>query len=72
MRHLTLEFCDIDGGCRVCGTRTVLVTVSQWKTHPEDEDEDDEFVEPDGEVSGHYCPNCNRLTAIYLNDVAGE
>lgn len=68
MKNLALEFNDLNGKCRVCQSPTILVTVTSWTTHNETESVD--FVEPLGEVSGHYCPECNCLTAIYLNGIA--
>lgn len=63
--HLCLEFGDRDGRCRACGTPTKLVTAAGWVTHNDESSED--VVEPHGEVSGSYCPACNRLTAIHLH-----
>lgn len=54
------------GTCLVCDTKTILVTANSWHTHPEDGDDD--FVEPNDEISGHYCPECNRITAIFFNE----
>lgn len=68
MQHLALEWGEIKGRCRTCNTKTLLVTADCWHTHPEGEADDaDDFVEPLGEVSGHYCPSCHRLTAVFLN-----
>lgn len=61
-----LTFGETDGKCSECKTRTQLVSTSHWQTHPEG-DEDDTFVEPNGETSGHYCPTCNCLTAVFVH-----
>ena len=71
MKHLIMEFGELDGKCSVCGAKTILVTTSQWETHPEEVD-DQEFVEPIGEVSGHFCPECRCLTAIFLHGLSPE
>ena len=64
--HLCQEFGEHDGRCDTCGTQTVLVTADSWRTHPEEESQQD-FVEPHGEVSGNYCPECHALTAVFLH-----
>jgi hypothetical protein len=54
--------------CIACGTVTVLVTAAGWRTHPPENDgESEDIVEPNGEVSGHYCPTCNALTAVFVH-----
>lgn len=56
-----------DEHCRRCGGSLTLVTANEWKTHPEDEDVHDEWVEPEGEVSGHYCQQCHVLTGVFIH-----
>ena len=63
---MTIEWGEVNGKCRSCDTETVLVTADWWRTHPAQHFAAED-VEPKGEVSGHYCPTCNRLTAIFLN-----
>lgn len=68
LTHANLTFGESSQGyCLTCEARTELVTVRQWKTSPESGG--DVFVEPVGEVSGHYCRACNRLTAVFLNNL---
>ncbi len=57
-----------DHKCSACDSETVLVTARDWKTHPGGGDTPDEFVEVSDEVSGHYCPRCRRLTALWVNE----
>jgi uncharacterized OB-fold protein len=66
--HLNLTHGETqDAKCLKCGTVTVLVTAADWKTHPE-EDDDQEFVELADEISGHYCPECHKITALFFNE----
>lgn len=62
--YFALEFGERDEKCSGCRGDLVLVT-AVWKTHPENE-EDQDYVDPSGEVSGHYCPACKKLTAVFV------
>ena len=55
-----------DGNCAACGSVPVLVTASDWQTHPEDGSAQ-EFIEVADEISGHVCIKCRRLIALFFN-----
>lgn len=71
MASLILTFGETrEGNCLACGTETVLVTTDQWDTHYADDqapDDDPGYVLPAGEVSGHHCPECNVMTAVFVH-----
>lgn len=63
--HLYLTFGETNDRCDECRTPTRTVTANEWTLHGAEESED--LVEPRGEISGHFCPECRRLTAIFLH-----
>lgn len=65
MNHANLTFGeDDDGRCLKCKNPTQIVVVQQWQTHGFED-----WMEPAGEVSGHWCRTCNRLTAVFINNL---
>lgn len=71
--HLTWSIGGSSGKCPYCDVATVLVTpLSTWEPH--ESDDNAELVDSlcDGcevvdEVSGTWCPTCNRLVSLSLN-----
>ena len=58
-----------DGTCTYCGTRTILVVALAYWQVPEDQEPAPEYDQAfvNEEVSGHWCPECEKLTALNLN-----
>lgn len=76
--HLTWSREADNGKCPECGKPTVLIVADSWHVdeesavaagHSDDEAEDlaFEFLEVRGEITGHYCLNCERLCSLSLN-----
>lgn len=71
--HLNSTFGEThDGNCLVCGNPTILaVAFEEWSV-PEQQDEKAQeetggTVGVHDEISGHYCRECGKLTALFLN-----
>lgn len=66
-----------DGTCCTCGGLTLAVGTDSWRIGEPSEElagvlaatdkEPGDFAEPLGEVSANWCPECNVITAIYVN-----
>lgn len=80
VNHITWSIEKGDGLCPVCGEKTVLVIAGNtWDVDSEpygDEDDKnvvgDRFIDgvevgDDAEVTGHWCPTCNKLCSLSLN-----
>jgi len=69
-RHLYLRFGeDGNGTCWTCKSPTVLVSFGdRAEVDEEHETEGDIDGVPIGELTGHYCRQCGRLTSLCLND----
>ena len=69
MASIIVEFAERNGKCEACGTETMLVTTHNWNIDSEQLPDDGgyECCEPEGETSGHYCPKCNSLTAVFVH-----
>lgn len=69
--HLNATFGETGGKCNECSETTVLVTALDcWNLHNVTDDtneEGDGDVTVCDEISGHFCRNCNRLTALFFN-----
>lgn len=62
--HLNWSLETVDGECPVCNAKTVLVIAqARW----DNSDDDDEYVQVEDELTGHYCRECQRLVALALN-----
>jgi len=65
--HITWSTEEHEGKCPECETATVLVVaLAVWKLYDE-EGECDDTVTVNEEVSGHWCPECERLVSLSLN-----
>lgn len=61
------EFGEDSGCCSKCGTKTVLGTLDmEWRIDSEEGCTED-FISAGDEVSGHICPKCKVVTAIYFH-----
>lgn len=76
--HLVWSLETPDGRCPHCKGVTLLVSpFGEWKVHESDDKAVNDLasvVAEDGtigiegdEVTAHYCPSCERITAISLN-----
>lgn len=82
--HVTLNLGETDAGgyhfCNECGSKTALVTTSCcWEIDEEpfasgevDADLAHRDVTTWDELSGHYCPTCDRLTSFSFNGRFGK
>jgi hypothetical protein len=71
--HLTWSV-EKDGKCPKCRSLTVLITAQGHRTIHEDgyreqggKRELPDYASVDEEVSGHWCPKCQRITSLSLN-----
>lgn len=79
--HFTWSIEKDRGRCPDCGAKTVLaIAESNWTVDSEpygDQDEDNESVGDrfydgvevghDAEITGHWCPECDKLCSLSLN-----
>jgi hypothetical protein len=72
---------ETNGECPNCAIPTVLVVASAWfagSEQPEyekatgDKTVAGEYVSVDEEVTGHWCPKCQRLVSLSLNTEVSE
>ena len=70
--HLTWSE-EKNGKCPSCRCLTVLVTApASWNIHEDGREQCGKTELPDyaeiaEEISGHWCPKCQRLTSLSLN-----
>lgn len=66
--HWSIEKRDV---CPTCGNKPVLICApAQWYIDSEDVEElsiDDEAVEPEMELTGTYCRQCDQLLSLTAN-----
>lgn len=71
--HQNTEFGETNGRCNACGSKTALVVAYPEWSYDSEPFEDGKQEEMDGEahvgdeVTGHYCPKCERLTSLAFN-----
>ena len=65
--HIVLEINEKDGKCGTCGNETMLITTfCEWKVDNADT-EYDSTIEINEEVTAHYCKQCSKVTAFWIN-----
>lgn len=72
--HITWSIEGSGDTCPKCKGKTVLVIAPSWWRVDADSDDgaddgeyDDEGVEVDEEITGHYCRKCGDLVSLSLN-----
>ena len=70
MIHLNSTFGeDPKGKCAKCKANTMIFTCGHINLNHEGNDIDDMDAMPEieEEISGHYCPECQKVTALFFN-----
>ncbi len=67
--HLTWSVETPGGKCPKCNTKTILIIAPlNWNIDDDgDNIDNDGDVEVRDEVTGHFCPQCERLRSLSLN-----
>lgn len=73
MTHLTWNM-EKDGRCPICNGETILLIAQEWWVVSDEEKWDMEGVDGEltsvgEEVSGYFCPTCQILTSLSLNQM---
>lgn len=65
--HVTWTQETHDGRCGVCGSAVVLVLASPDWSADQNSNQYEDGIDIQAEVSGHWCPECDCLTSLSLN-----